>query len=341
MLPPLQAPADVEGCRANCIGVGKGDKCLQGHSSELGPRLHAAGVSQGKKGVEVVAVIPGAGIGRARLEHPPCHPQGQRDVAPRPRLHEQIAHRRGLVEHWIDGNQLRPAGPRLEENRDQVHARDVEVFSPQDDRAGAGGIEEVVAVLVAEVGHLGGIASAGADIPRFDGDRPEALEEIIDDAFEDPHRSAAAVGEDRCRPRFRPDRHQSAGDVVEGLLPGNRYERVADAAERGGEPVRSVLTLEEPAGAVAEEALRHRMGRVAGEARDPPILDGGHDPAGIGAITVAGRETAFPGGRIPVSNVVHACLKSKRRGRDSFEPVFRSRGFSAIPDAMSISVNDL
>jgi len=56
------------------------------------------------------------------------------------------------------------------------------------------------------------------------------------------------------------------------------------------------------------------MGRVAGEARDPPILDRGHDPAGIGAITVAGRETAFPGGRIPVSNVVHACLKSNGEG---------------------------
>jgi hypothetical protein len=32
---------------------------------------------------------------------------------------------------------------------------------------------------------------------------------------------------------------------------------------------------------------------------------------------------------------------TKRRGRDSFEPVFRSRGFSAIPDAISMPVNDL
>ena len=37
MLPPLQAPADVERCRANCIGVGEGHKRLQGHSGELGP----------------------------------------------------------------------------------------------------------------------------------------------------------------------------------------------------------------------------------------------------------------------------------------------------------------
>ena len=74
MPPPLQAPADVERCRTDCIGVGKGDKCLQGHSGELGPRLHAAGVRQGAKKVEVVAVIPGARIGRARLEHPPRHP---------------------------------------------------------------------------------------------------------------------------------------------------------------------------------------------------------------------------------------------------------------------------
>ena len=32
---------------------------------------------------------------------------------------------------------------------------------------------------------------------------------------------------------------------------------------------------------------------------------------------------------------------TKPRGRDSFEPVFRSHGFSAIPDAMSTPVNDL
>jgi hypothetical protein len=31
--------------------------------------------------------------------------------------------------------------------------------------------------------------------------------------------------------------------------------------------------------------------------------------------------------------------RTKRRGRNSFEPVFRSRGFSATPDAISISVN--
>ena len=68
------------------------------------------------------------------------------------------------MEHWIDGNQRGSAGPRLEEDRDEVHARDVEVFSPEDDRAGAGGVEEVVAVLVTEVGHLGGITGASADV---------------------------------------------------------------------------------------------------------------------------------------------------------------------------------
>jgi hypothetical protein len=60
-------------------------------------------------------------------------------------------------------------------------------------------------------------------------------------------------------------------------------------------PVGSVLALEVAVGAVGEKAACHRMGRVADEVSDPPILDRGHDRAGIGAIAVTGRETAFPG----------------------------------------------
>ena len=68
------------------------------------------------------------------------------------------------------------------------------------------------------------------------------------------------------------------------------------------------------------------------------------EPYGAIVITRVGEEPDPPARsprRMSRGPGPDSTFTNQRRGRDSFEPVFRSPGFSAIPDAMSMPVNDL
>lgn len=79
----------------------------------------------------------------------------------------------------IDQDEARAAGLRRPEQRKEVDAGDERVLSPQEDSLRVSEVEEVVGLLVAEVGFLGGVAGAGADVSALDGDRAEELEEEV------------------------------------------------------------------------------------------------------------------------------------------------------------------
>ena len=60
----------------------------------------------------------------------------------------------------------------------EVDVRDERVLPPEEDPLRVREVEEVVRLLVAEVGLLRGVAGSGADVAALDGDRAEELEEV-------------------------------------------------------------------------------------------------------------------------------------------------------------------
>src|SRR5262249_19055538 len=146
-------------------------------------------------------------------------------------------------------------------------------------------IEEVVRVLLPEIGDLRVIAGARADVAALAGDRPEELEEMIADVLQQAERTAAPVMEDRRRARLPLDLEEPARRDVEGLGPADGAEGSVEAlaVERLRQPIGRVLRREEMVRAIAEEALRHRVIGVAADLHDPSIFDGGDDAADVGA----------------------------------------------------------
>ena len=100
-------------------------------------------------------------------------------------------------------------------------------------------VEQVVRVLDAEVERLGGVARARADVAALDGDRTEALEEVVGEVLEDPQRAARAVVEDGRRTRLAPDGQQPLGDEVQRLVPARRLQARPAALRSSGVVSRS------------------------------------------------------------------------------------------------------
>ena len=93
--------------------------------------------------------------------------------------------------------------------------------------------------------------------------------------------------EDRGGAGLLPDREEPLGDEAERLFPRGRLEPAVLPEERRREAVGGVLHLRELRRPVAEEALRDGVIGVAAERDELPVLDGGDQSAGVGAVAVA------------------------------------------------------
>ena len=237
----------------------------------------------------MVAIIVRRGIGRTPLEQPADRPEPDRDVAPGTGLQVQIARVGAPVPDGIDLDQPCAAPFGLAQQGQQVQVADERVLAPEDDRAAVAQIEEIVAVHEAEVRLLGRIARAGADAPGLDGDRPEPLEEVVDEVLHQTERAAAAVVQDGGSARFLAHLEQLSRHEIQRLVPGDGRVAIATPQHRRREPLRIVLPLEKPAGPVTKESTGDRMLGVPLHPDDSPVLDRRHDPAGVGTVPVARR----------------------------------------------------
>jgi hypothetical protein len=176
---------------------------------------------------------------------------------------------------------------RLSKHRHDVGARDRGVLAPQQDVARVEQVEEVVALLLAEVEQLRGVARPRADVAALGRHRAEAREEGVDQREHRAERAAAAVMEDRGRAGLAAERREPLSGEVEGLVPGDRCELAPPSQQRLRQPVGAVLGREEARGAVAEKAAGHRMVGVAAQAGHPAMLDLGDDATGVRTVAVA------------------------------------------------------
>ncbi len=227
------------------------------------------------------------GTTRPDLEEERRHAEGEREVASRARGDVRVGQGRRPVADGVDEDEARTAGLRLLEERKEVDARDEGVLPPEEDPPGVPEVEDVVRFLVAEIGQLRRVAGSGADVASLDGDRPEELEEEVDDALHEAEGAPRAVVEDCRGPGFGANRQEALGGEREGVVPRDRAKSRVVAKERCREPVRRVLPLRELRGSRAEEALRDRVAGVAAEPHEPAVLDSGDQAAGVGAVAIA------------------------------------------------------
>src|ERR1019366_6387645 len=103
---------------------------------------------------------------------------------------------------------------------------------------------------------------------------------------QEAERSARAVVEDRGRTGLLADGEEAVRDEAERLVPRGRLEPPAHPDERRRQAVGRVLRRRVLRRALAEEALRDGMLRIAPESDELPVLDGGDEAAGVGAIAV-------------------------------------------------------
>ena len=168
-----------------------------------------------------------------------------------------------------------------------MDAGDVRVLPPEEDVPGASEVEEVVRVLVAEVGLLCRVARTRADVAPLHGDRPEAFPEKVDDVLQKAERATRAVMENRRRAGLGANGEKPVRDLAERLVPARRDEAGARPPERCREPVGGVL----PGGKLrrprADEALCDRVAGVAADPRDHPVLDRHEEAARVRAVAVA------------------------------------------------------
>ena len=290
----LHAPAHEDGRRTTFPEeLGELRSCRNRDIGAREPRLRAARPDQLAVCIEVLAVALRLGIGPTSLQEHGGDRHGDLEVGARPRLQVWIGQRRRPVRHRIDEGDPGAALPGIAEHGQEVHVAHEGVLAPDDDALGMEQVEEVRALGNAEVELAGGIAGSGADVATLDGDRAEALEEVVHRVLHDAERAPALVVEDRGGARLVAKALQVLGSEVEGFLPADRHELAVPAQERRREAVRVVLPLQEAVRPVAEEAARHRMIRIALELRDPPVLDGGEDAAGVGAIAGTGGAQHF------------------------------------------------
>ena len=285
--PPAHPPADLD--VAGAVGEDGGEE-LDGVPGDVRLARPAAGPlreSEGPERLEPLAGRRGAGGDAAGLEEERGDGEGEGEVPAGARREERVRQGSGLVPHGVDEDDPRAAGLRLLQEREEVDVRDEGVLPPQDDPPRAREVEEVVRLLVAEVGFLGGVAGAGADVAPLHGDRPEELEEEVDDALDHPERAAGAVVEDRRGPRLGADREEALCREGDRLLPGDGTEAAALPEERRREPIGGGVANGELRRPRAEEAPRDRVGGVAGEPDEAAVLDGGEEAAGVGAVPVA------------------------------------------------------
>jgi hypothetical protein len=216
---------------------------LGAHVGLFAPRGHALRRRKRAERVQVIAVRGRRGIGEAALEDEARDGHREREVAAGTRLHEAIADRRRLVVDGVDEDERRAARLRVLEDGDRVRARGEDVLAPQEDVLRVEQVEEIVAILLAEIGELREVTGARADVAALHRDGAEALEEVVDDHREHAERAAAPVVEDRGGPVRVADPRELRGGEVERLVPRHGRERPALAQERSCEPLRRVLTV--------------------------------------------------------------------------------------------------
>ena len=197
----------------------------------LGPGGGSLRECEGPEGVEVLAERGGPGDDAARFEEERRDAESEREVAARARGDVRVGQGRGLVPDGVDEDEPGAAGLRLLEEGKEVDVRDERVLPPEEDPLRVREVEEVVRLLVAEVGLLRGVAGSGADVAALDGDRAEELEEVVHDALHEAERAARAVVEDRGGPGFGADRQEALRGEGERLLPGDGTEAVAARGE--------------------------------------------------------------------------------------------------------------
>ena len=183
----------------------------------------------------MIAVARGLRVGLPGFEQAPRDAERQRDVAAGSRLHVQLREIRAAVAHRVDHHDPRPVRSRLLEDRQQMHAADVRVLPPDQDRLRVQEVEQIVAVLLAEIGQLGDVPRAGADVAGLHRARAEQLEEPVVQVLHDPQRAAAPVVEDRRTSRFGLDAQHRLRDPVERVVPRDRVEPSVPSHERRGD----------------------------------------------------------------------------------------------------------
>ena len=83
----------------------------------------------------------------------------------------------------VDEYNRRPFAFRFLEERNQVHAADVHILTPEHDGPTVGNVKHVIAVTVAEVCRLGRLTRSRADVARFNRDRAKPFKEMVSDVL--------------------------------------------------------------------------------------------------------------------------------------------------------------
>ena len=151
--------------------------------------------------LEVVAVRRRGRIRRAGLEEPRRDAHREIEVAAGPGEDRPVREPLAPVPHRVDEDDPRPLPLRLAQDGQQVDVRDRDVLSPEEDVPRVQEVEDVVRLLVAEVGLLRRVARAGADVAALDRHGAEQLEEVVHDGLHEAEGAARAVVEDRGRAR--------------------------------------------------------------------------------------------------------------------------------------------
>ncbi len=254
----------------------------------------------------MIAVRRGLGIGLPGVEQPPRDAEREGDVSPRTRLHDVVGEVGPPVADRIDHDDPRAFLLRRLQDGQHVHVADVGVLPPDQNRFRVDEIEQVVAVLDAEVGELRRVSRSGANVARLHGAGSEPREEPVVQVFHHAEGAAASVVQDRGAARLGLDAKHFLGDGVQGIVPGDLAEAPVPAHQRRGDAVGIVLALEEAARPVAEEAARDRMVGIPLDLEDAAVFHGGDDAAGVGTIAIAG-------GADPHGQILNAPVVSRRQ----------------------------
>ena len=170
-------------------------------------------------------------------------PQRQRQIAPREDAEHFVGGASGAVGQRVDHIELRPAPPRLHNERPVVDVGAQDVRAPRDDQLRVDNL-----LGLAAVAEPGGRGEPGPARRRADGPvqlrRAQPVKEPAVHAgpVEKPDRARVAVWENRLRPELRGHAPQPPRDSVQSLVPADALE----AALAFG--AHAPLRIEQPAG---------------------------------------------------------------------------------------------
>ncbi len=170
--PAAHAPAHLD--RAGPFAERGGDRVyvLEADVGRAGPVRGGVQRRERAELGEVVAEESRVRIRAARLEEPRGDAHRKVEVSARAHEDRAVGDPCGLVVDRVHEEHARTLLLRLLEHRHEVDVRDGGILTPEEDVLRVQEIEEIMRLLVAEIGRLCGVAGARADVAALHGDRP-------------------------------------------------------------------------------------------------------------------------------------------------------------------------